>query len=166
MWGGTAIGQGGVVERVARYALRTGRLAPHVGLQVGAGALAILLATMIGAGLPTATGLWRAVPVAVAVLTFALFGVDAAAVASTAVLGYLLVIGFLVNRFGELSWHGAPDVGRIALIGGAAAAGFAVGIMRRRHRRCTERAVAVYARSAVPRQKSQDSYIGEGIRNG
>jgi hypothetical protein len=142
------------VERVARYALRTGRPAPFVGLQVGVGALVVLVATIAGAALP---------PVVAAVLTFAMLRVNAAAVASTTVLGHLLVTGFLVNQFGELSWHRAPDVGRIGLIAWAAGAGIVAAAVWRR-RSSDPRAVTVYRGSST--QRSRDSYIGEEIRNG
>src|SRR5262245_44904021 len=119
---GTA-SQGGVVEQVTRYALPTVRRAPAAGLQVGAGAAAAVAATFAGAALPSVLRAWRVVPVVIAVLVFAVLATSVSAAASTAVLGQLLVTGFLVNRFGELSWHGAPDVGRMVLVGGAAAAG-------------------------------------------
>jgi amino acid transporter len=132
------------VERVTQYVLRSGRPASLIGLQVGAGALAMLAATIVGAMLPASSGEWHLAPVAAAVLGFGAVGADLRAVMSTAALGYLLAMGFLVNRFGELSWHGAPDVGRLALIGGAAGAGVAAGAVRRHNHRDHPLAVTVY----------------------
>ena len=133
------------MERVTQYVLRSGRRASLVGLQVGAGALAVLAATIVGAMLPVSSGGWGLAPVAAAVLAFGAFGADLRAVVGTAALGYLLAVGFLVNRFGELSWHGAPDLGRLALIGGAAGAGVAAGAVRRGSHRDRPLTVAVYA---------------------
>jgi len=149
------------VERVARYTLRPGRAGPAVGLQVGAGALAVLAATISGAMLPAAVGGWRLAPVAVAVLAFAMLPVKARAVLSTAALGYLLTLGFLVNRFGELSWHGAPDVGRLALVGGAAGVGSAIGAISKRPGR-RPLTVTVYT------IKRQSEYVNvrEEVRSG
>jgi hypothetical protein len=134
------------VERVARYAVPAGRsfrgysheasrrVVP-VEVQVGVGAVVVVAATIVGALVPTAFGgTWRVVPVASAVLVFAMLPTDARAVPSTAALAYLLVIGFLVNRFGELSWHGESDVDRLVLIFGAAGTGLLARALRRRGR--------------------------------
>jgi hypothetical protein len=34
--------------------------------------------------------------------------------------GWLLVNGFVVDSFGLLAWHGAPDAARLGLLGGVA----------------------------------------------
>ena len=98
-------------------------------------AVVVVLATIVGAESPASAGWWRAVPVAVGVLGFAAFERRAWVVALTAVLGYLLVIGFLVNQFGQLSWHGVSDVDRLMLIGSAAGLGFVAGAVHRLVRR-------------------------------
>jgi hypothetical protein len=136
-----------VVERVAQYILRTEPRRSPVGLQVGAGAVMVVLAAIVAAFLPVSSSWSRAVPVAVAVFAFALCSVQVRSVAVTTVLGYLLVIGFLVNRFGELSWHGWPDAARLALISGAAGAGRAVGAARSRQLRERPLMVTVYGNS-------------------
>jgi hypothetical protein len=119
------------VERVAHYEVRPGHRTPLVGLQVGAGALVVVVATIGAAALPSSAGAWRPAVVALALLTFTPFGTCLRAVASTTALGYLLAIGFLVNQSGELSWHGMPDVARLTLLGGAAMVGWAAGAVRR-----------------------------------
>jgi hypothetical protein len=109
---------------VTRRLVLTRPAALPVGLQVGVGAAGVLAATIVGAMLPAPAAWWRAAVVAAAVFAFAALRTSAWAVASSAMLGYLLVTGFLINRFGELSWHGWSDASRLLLFGGAAGAGW------------------------------------------
>jgi hypothetical protein len=106
-----------------------------VGINVGVGMVAVLAAMMLAALLPGSAGAWRLVPVAVALFVIGAFTVDPAAVAFVATVAYLLVIGFLVNRFGVLTWHGAPDIYRLLVIVVSAGAGLVVGAVRRWTRR-------------------------------
>ena len=131
------------------------------GIQVGFGTLVVLVATIGAATLPASAGWWRVVPVAIAVLLFALFPVRAVAAASSALLGYLMVIGFLVNQYGQLSWHGAPDAIRLLVIGAAATVGFVAGVIhRRQHRRRANWSAPALARRVYTLP------IREGVRRG
>jgi hypothetical protein len=102
------------------------------GLQIGFGAAAVVVATIGGAMMSASAGSWRALPVALTLLLFAAFPSRISAVVFTTALGYLLVIGFLVNQFGQLSWHGVADADRMLLLGAAAGVGFTAGALRRR----------------------------------
>src|SRR5689334_11464917 len=113
---GVNVGQEGVMAGNTSAA----RSGLPVGIQVGLGTLVVLVATIGAAALPAAAGWWRVAPVAIAVLLFSIFPVRAVATAFSALLGYLMVIGFLVNQYGQLSWHGAPDALRLLAIGAGA----------------------------------------------
>jgi len=95
---------------------------------VGTGALVVVVAGLIAAAAPDA---WRLGIVAVAVAVFAAVADDLIAVPVTVVLAWLVVNGFLVDRFGVLSWHGRPDIYRAAMIVVAGALGQVVGRVRR-----------------------------------
>jgi hypothetical protein len=109
-------------------------------LLIGTGALTVMLATLGVASIPASSALRFGV-VAVAVGGFAALALDGAAVAWTGALAWLLVNGFLVDRFGELSWHGRADLYRALVLVAAAAVGLAAGhVVRlcwlwRRHQR-------------------------------
>jgi hypothetical protein len=118
-----------------------------VGIHIAAGMATVLAAVVAAAMLPApaepdsavfAAGWWRLVPVAAALLVFGAVTVAPAAVAFVATVAYLLVTGFLVDRYGVLTWHGAPDIYRLLVIVISAGAGLAVGAgwrwMRRRRR--------------------------------
>jgi hypothetical protein len=135
------------------------------GLQVGFGALAVLSATMIGAMFPPSVW-WRAVPVAIAVFAFAMLSARPGAVAFTAVLAYLLVIGFLVNRFGQLSWHGAADGGRLLLIGAAAGFGLLAGAGRGWYHRHRPLTVPVAWSVPAPARRAERLHLREDLRSG
>ncbi len=120
------------------------------GIQVGLGTLVVLVATIAAATMPVSAGSWRVAPVAIAVLLFALFPVRPVAAAFSALLGYLMVIGFLVNQYGQLSWHGAPDALRLLVIGAATTVGFVAGAVRRRQHR--HRLLANWSAPALARR--------------
>jgi K+-sensing histidine kinase KdpD len=68
----------------------------------------------------------------IAVVVFgALFG-GRLAVACAAGLAWLVVNGFLVDRFGELSWHGPADVYRAVMLAVAGLLGLLIASVRRR----------------------------------
>jgi hypothetical protein len=106
-----------------------------VGIQLGAGMAAVLVALIVAAMIPASVGVGRLAPVAVALIVTGVYMVDPAAVAFVAIVAYLLVIGFLVNRYGVLTWHGAPDMYRLLAIAVSAGAGQLLGAVRRRVRR-------------------------------
>jgi hypothetical protein len=103
-----------------------------IGIHIGLGAVAVLAAVIVSALLPS--GGWRLVPVAVVLVVLGVSTVDLIAVAAVAVLGYLLIVGFLVNQFGVLSWHGMSDTYRLAVVVAAAGSGVAIGAVRHRSR--------------------------------
>jgi hypothetical protein len=100
-----------------------------IGILIGGGALVAVLATTVAAAAP-ATGEWRLGIIAIAIGLFAAFARRPLAVSSTVVLAWLLVNGFLVDRFGELSWHGRADLYRAAALILAGAGGQVVGVLR------------------------------------
>jgi hypothetical protein len=97
------------------------------GIRVGIGALVVVAAGLIAAAAP---GAWRFGIVAVAVVVFAAVAGDLVAVPTTVGLAWLVVNGFLVDRFGELSWHGRSDLYRAAILVVAGGLGQAVGRAR------------------------------------
>jgi len=97
------------------------------GLLIGIGTVTVVVSTMVAAAIPPTSAGWRLGVVAVTVGAFAALGADRWAVAWTGVLAWLLVNGFLVDRFGELSWHGRSDLYRSLALVSAAAIGLAVG---------------------------------------
>lgn len=102
-----------------------------VGIHVAAGAASVMVATVVAANLPASAGDWRLAPLAAALAVFAALTVDPAAAGAVAVLAYLLTIGFLVNEYGVLTWHGTADMYRLFEIAGSAGAGVALGALRR-----------------------------------
>jgi hypothetical protein len=104
-------------------------------MNVAVGMVAAVAAMMLAAVLPASAGAWRLVPVAVALFLIGALTVDPAAVVFVATVAYLLVIGFLVNRYGVLTWHGMPDIYRLFVIAVSAGAGLMVGAVRQWGRR-------------------------------
>jgi hypothetical protein len=76
----------------------------------------VVVAAMIAAVIPATHAGWRFTLVAAAVGLFAALTLDQLALAGVALLGWLVVNGFLVNRVGELSWHGSSDLYRALLL--------------------------------------------------
>lgn len=88
------------------------------------------VASLAGVTVLSNVPLHEPAPVAVlAVLAFGsafLGGYDAAVVVGG--LCWLFADGFLVNRFGQLSWHGSADALRLAVFLGAAVLGATAGL--------------------------------------
>jgi hypothetical protein len=97
------------------------------GLLIGIGAVAAVVSTMVASTIPPTAAGWRLGAVVVTVGAFAALFPDRWAVAWTGGLAWLLVNGFLVDRFGELSWHGRSDAYRSLAFASAGAAGLAIG---------------------------------------
>jgi hypothetical protein len=119
-----------------------------VGIDLGAGTVMVLVGVVVAAMLPASAGWWRLVPVVVALVVFSALTVYPTAVAFVATVAYLLVLGFLVDRYGVLAWHGVPDIHRLLVIVLSADAGFAFGLGRRWMRR--RRPLLVPAEWAAP----------------
>lgn len=102
-----------------------------VGINVTVGAVVIVAAAFLAAHVPVAEGQWRCAVVAAAVGLFAAFTVDPRAVAAVLVPTWLIMNGFLVNRLGDLSWHGTADVDRFLVLTAAAVVGLAIGVTSR-----------------------------------
>ena len=69
-----------------------------------------------------------------AVALFAALAVDQWALLGVALIAWLLVDGFLVNRLGELSWRGSSDIWRMLLFVAAGTLGLLVGVAYRQLR--------------------------------
>ncbi len=95
-----------------------------VGINLAGGAVAVVAVAFLAAVAPPG---WRLALVPLAVGGFAAVTGDHVALAGVVVLGWLVSNGFLENRFGELSWHGARDRWLMSLLVIVAATGLAVG---------------------------------------
>ena len=127
-------------ERDVQHARRWPSAEPGVpvGVNVAGGSAVMVVAALVAAAVPESAAGVRLGVVAVALAAFTVVTVDLRAAAVVTVLGYLVMDGFLVNRMGELSWRGAADIRRFAVLAGGALAGLGVGVVRRRlaeHRR-------------------------------
>ena len=98
-----------------------------VGINLAAGTAMVVAAALVAAAISTTYAGWRFAVVALAVGLFAALTLDRLALVGVAVLGWLVVNGFLVDRLGELSWHGSADLYRMLLLVVAGAFGLAVG---------------------------------------
>jgi hypothetical protein len=96
-------------------------------ISIGVGSVAVVAAALLAALMPAAYTGWRFAMVALAVGVFAVLTRDSWAVAAVAASGWLVVNGFLVNRMGELSWHGSPDLLRLMALVSTAAIGGSIG---------------------------------------
>ena len=105
------------------------------GFTVGIGATAVVAAGVVASTVPAADSGWRFGIVVAAVAIFAAFAGDAVAVAWAAGLAWLVTNGFLVDRFGELSWHGRSDVSRAVMLMLAGGLGLLIARVRRERRR-------------------------------
>jgi hydrogenase/urease accessory protein HupE len=94
------------------------------GFLVAAGSLTVVGATIAAAlALPAPATVPRVAAVALAVGAFAAGTPNLGASLLTGVLGFLFATGFLVNRFGELTWHGQRSAVHLSLVLGAVAVG-------------------------------------------
>ncbi|MEV6963734.1 hypothetical protein AB0M47_01365 [Hamadaea sp. NPDC051192] len=89
------------------------------GFLVGLGALVVIVAAFVASAIPPADAMLR-----YAVLVLAVFGFAAAtavwtAPIVTAVIGFLVFDGFLVNQLGQLTWHGSSDGIRLVALAAA-----------------------------------------------
>lgn len=101
------------------------------GINVATGAVAIVVAACVAAAVPTVDGGWRWSILASVVGGFAGLTVDLPAVAAVIGLAWLVGDGFLVNRAGELSWHGWADLDRLLALATVGALGLLAGSVAR-----------------------------------
>jgi hypothetical protein len=106
-----------------------------LGINVAAGSIVVVVAGFVSAAVPPTAGAVRLGLFALALGLFAATTVDPLAVLLVGVLGFAVVDGFLINRLGELTWHGAADVSRLWVLLAAAVSGLVVGAAWRGARR-------------------------------
>jgi hypothetical protein len=97
------------------------------GINVGVGSAAMVAAALIAAAVPASEPVVRLGLPAVALAGFAAITVDLRAAAFVTMVGYLIHDGFLVDRLGQLSWHGPADLYRFLALCAAALVGLAAG---------------------------------------
>ena len=105
---------------------------PELGLGIGFGAVTVVTAGLLAAAVPVTDQPMRFGVMVAAVAVFAALTGDRVAAAWAAGLAWLVVNGFLVDRFGELSWHGPADVYRAAMLTLAGVLGLLIAAVRRR----------------------------------
>jgi len=93
------------------------------GIALGIGATAMVAAVLVAATIAPSEPAWRFGVVAGAVGLFAAWSADQRALLGTAAIAWLLANGFLVNRQGELSWHGSSDIWRMVVLVAAGTVG-------------------------------------------
>lgn len=97
------------------------------GILVGVGSLAVIVAGFVASAVPSTPAAARYSVLAVTVLVFTAAADVWAAAIAVSVIGYLVFNGFLVNRLGELSWHGPADGNRLVALAGAVIFGRLIG---------------------------------------
>jgi len=103
-----------------------------VGINIAVGAVLITMVTLIAAQVPVASAGWRYGLVEASVGVFAAFTLDPAAVLFLVLATWMIVNGFLVDRSGDLSWHGSADVYRFLILVAVGVAGLGIGEISRR----------------------------------
>ena len=109
-----------------------------LGISATMGAVVVVIASFVAAAVPGADPGLRLALVAAAVGGVALATPDPPALGVVLIVAFGLLNGFLVNRLGDLSWHGAADVRRLAVLVLAAACGLVLGWAYRRWYSTTE----------------------------
>ncbi len=102
------------------------------GVTVAGGAAACVAAALVVSLIPVSHSGIRESVFAMALAGYAAYCLDIIAVAATVPLFWLVQDGFLVDRYGVLSWHGRSDLLRVGLLVVAAVAGLAAGASYRR----------------------------------
>jgi len=115
-----------------------------LGISVGIGTAAVVAAAFADAAVPHHLISLRWAVLTVTVACFALWAADALAALIVTAVAFLLANGFMVNRQGELSWHGRDDLWRLAVLLLGALLGVAVGQVRA-HRAAQRRYVDLEA---------------------
>jgi hypothetical protein len=94
---------------------------------VAAGYVTVIVACFAATIFPPSAGTERLLMLAVVIAGFSAIVRDTTAAVVTAGLALLFYLGFLVDRYGELRWHGGVDVERAAVLLAAALIGISVG---------------------------------------
>ncbi|WP_433064128.1 hypothetical protein [Dactylosporangium sp. CS-033363] len=112
--------------------------AAPTGITLAGGAAAVVATAAFTAAVFTPPELVaRLVAMAACVAAVGVFGGNLPAALGTAGIAWTVLNGFLVNRLGVLTWHGTADAIRLAVLLGAATAGWLILRTHRvlRHRR-------------------------------
>jgi hypothetical protein len=127
-WGGTVAG---VRSRDA------GPVEPGIptGINVAVGCVVLVVAAFVAGAVPAWATVGRLVPVLLGLAGFAAVTIDPLAAVAMVGVAFLIVNGFLVNRLGELSWHGVSDLWSLCAMTAAAGGGLGAGVARRAVRR-------------------------------
>lgn len=105
---------------------RTSRF--DIGFGVAAGLATVVVGCFVATWLyPPGADADRLLVLAVVIAGFAAVAGDALAAVVTAGLAWPFYLGFLVDRYGELHWHGPIDLLRLAVLAMASLIGTAVG---------------------------------------
>jgi MFS family permease len=105
-----------------------------VGINLGIGTAMVVAGGIVAALIPPSLTGWRFAVMALTVSCFAACTLDRVALLGVVVLAWLVTNGFLVDRFGQLSWHGSPDLYRMMVLVIVGALGLAVGELYRQAR--------------------------------
>jgi hypothetical protein len=98
-----------------------------LGIDVTVGAVTVTTGMFVAASFPGTDPRWRCAIVATAVGLFAAYTTNRAAVVLIIPATWMVMDGFLVNRLGELSWDGGPDLARFLVLVAAGGFGLALG---------------------------------------
>jgi hypothetical protein len=106
-----------------------------LGINTAIGAVAVVVCCIVPAGQDPQGRDARFALVAFGVGVFAAAVGDLASVAVTVGVAFLLSDGFVESHYGDLVWHGRPDVVRIGVLCVAGIVGLVIGVLRRRAER-------------------------------
>ena len=111
-----ALKTGSPTASPVRVPTRTADDETPTGIALGIGSALVVAAVLVAAMIPPSETAWRFGVVAGAVGLFAAWSGDQLALLGVATIAWLLANGFLVDRLGELSWHGSSDIWRIVVL--------------------------------------------------
>ena len=109
-----------------------------LGISATMGAVVVVIASFVAAAVPSADPGLRLALVAAAVGGVALVTPEPPALGLVLTVAFGLLNGFLVNRLGDLSWHGTADLARLSVLVLAATCGLVLGWCYRRWHPTTE----------------------------
>jgi MFS family permease len=137
------------------------------GILVGIGSLAVIAAGFVAAAVPQADATFRYGVLVGTIMAFAAVADVWAASVAVGVIGFLVFDGFLVNRLGELSWHGSADLSRLLALAAAVAFGRLVGEIYRSSRllrpgRPRSHAVRLASPATIVQKGARDGFSPPG----